>query len=275
MPKSNRHPHRHVLHPSLAALTTLAFATPAGAEPPAATEAADEPAPRYPRSVIARPLTLPAAVVAIGADAGGNHDLTEITGAPIVGYGITDELDIQVPYAFTARDFEARGSVGVDAGYVLVRGALDGKLEAVARVRAGYDTLDVAATPLQIGVHVQYNVTPWLAIISGTPGTQQLRIALEADADTMHPIDITLPVGVGVQPSETVYVQLDTRLLQLALRDSANAMLGLDTTPLALSVAWNALPALDLQGAIASDLTNDPLDALTFLIGARFYAGRL
>jgi hypothetical protein len=274
MPNATRHARRHALPSSLATLTTLALATPAGAEPAEATVTA-EPAPRYPRSVIARPLTLPAGVISLGADATGNHDLTEITGAPIVGYGITDELDVQVPYAFTARDFEARGSVGVDAGYVLVRGALDGKLEAVARVRAGYDTLDVAAAPLQVGVHVQYNVTPWLAIISGAPGTQQLRIALEADADAMHPIDLTIPVGVGIQPSETVYVQLDTRLLQLALRDSVNTMLGRDTTPLALSVAWNALPALDLQGAIGTDLTNDAIGALTFLIGARFYAGQL
>ncbi|HEU0031738.1 MAG TPA: hypothetical protein VFQ53_13970 [Kofleriaceae bacterium] len=233
------------------------------------------PAPRYPRSVIARPLTLPASLVALGADAGGNHDLSAITAAPIVGCGITDKLEVQVPYAFAVRELEARGSVIADAGYAIVRGALAGKLEAIARVRGGYDTLGSAATPLGLGVHLQYNVTPWLALISGAPGTQQLRISLVENAELQTPIDIGLPLGVGVQPTETLYLQLDTRLLQLALSESETLVIGRDVTPLALTAVWNVIPALDVQAAIGTDLSNEPGEALTFLVGARFYAGTL
>ena len=69
------------------ATTTTATAT---AEPAVATE-------RYPRAVIARPLTLPQGVAMLGADLTSNNDLGTMGGAPIIGYGITDDFEIQIP----------------------------------------------------------------------------------------------------------------------------------------------------------------------------------
>jgi len=241
----------------------------------AAPPPAEAPAPRYPRSVIARPLTLPSGLAMLGADATANHDFSAMGGAPIVGYGITDKLEVQVPYAFATRELEARGTLGLDVGYVIVRGALDGKLEAIARVRGGYNTLDTDPTPLMIGAHVQYNITPTIAVISGYPSTQQLRISLAKDAMMVKPIDVSLPIGIGVQPTPELYLQLDTKLAQINISDSANALLIKDMTPLALTVVYNVINALDVQAAIATDLTNSPGDALTFLVGARYYAGQL
>jgi hypothetical protein len=256
-----------------------ALAVPAFAENAPATiikEApVEEPAPRYPRSVIARPLTLPSGLAMLGADATANKDFSAMGGAPIVGYGITDALEVQVPYTFATRELEARGSLGIDVGYVLVRGAVDGKLEAIARVRGGYNMLDTAPSPLMVGVHVQYNVTPKLALISGIPGAQQLRISLADDAMMARPVDIGLPIGVGVQPTPELYVQLDTKLAQVNISDSANALIGKDMTPVALTVIYNVIDALDVQAAVGTDLTNSPGDALTFLVGARYYAGQL
>ena len=234
-----------------------------------------EPAPRYPRAVIARPLTLPANLAVLGADASANHDFSTMGGAPIVGYGITDDLEVQVPYAFATKELELKGSLNVDVGYKLLRGAVDGKLEAIARVRGGYNLLGSAATPLMVGVHVQYNITDTLAVISGTPGSQQLRISLAKDAEMARPIDLSLPIGVGYQATNELYLQLDTRLVQLDLSDSANVVIGADATPVALTVVYNALPALDVQAVLATDLSNTPGDALTFLVGARYYAGKL
>lgn len=240
------------------------------------TEAApEEPASRFPRSVIARPLTLPKNLAMLGADAISNNDFSSMLGAPVVGYGITDELDVQVPYTFATRDFEGRGSIGVDVGYAFLRGALDGKLEMVARVRGGYDTLGTAPTPLMIGVHAQYNATPWLALISGAPGTQQLSISLEEDASMATPVDFSLPLGVGVQPTAELYLQLDTKLATINISDSANAFLFKDTTPVSLTAVYNVIDALDVQAAIGTDLSNSPGDSLTFLLGARYYAGQL
>jgi hypothetical protein len=254
-----------------------ALAVPAFAEdaPAINKDVAPDVAPRYPRSVIARPLTLPSGLAMLGADATANHDFSAMGGAPIVGYGITDKLEVQVPYTFATRELEARGSLAVDAGYVLVRGAVGGKLEAIARVRGGYNMLDTAPTPLMIGVHVQYNVTPTLAVISGVPGAQQVRISLAEDAAMTTPIDIGLPLGIAIQPTPALYLQLDTKLAQININDSVNALIGKDMTPVALTVIYNAIDALDLQAAIGTDLTNSPGDALSFLVGARYYAGKL
>jgi hypothetical protein len=233
------------------------------------------PAARYPRSVIARPLTLPAGLAMLGADASANHDFSAMGGAPIVGYGFTDDIEIQIPYAFATKDFEIKGTLNGDLGYKLLRGAVDGKLEAIARVRGGYNLLDSAAAPLMLGVHVQYNITDTIAVISGTPGSQQLRISLADDAAMTRPIDLSLPLGVGYQPTEQLYLQLDTKLVQLDLKDSANVAIFADATPVALTLVYNALPALDVQAVLSTDLTNSPGDALSFLIGARYYAGKL
>jgi hypothetical protein len=301
--------HKNVLHSSLATLTLVALAHPAAADdatigdpasapasavdPAAPTNVAavapdantgttittgatlEAPASRYPRTVFARPLTLPANVAMLGADASGNHDFSAMGGAPIVGYGITDKLEVQVPYGFAAHEFEAKGSVDVDVGYAILRGALGGKLEAIARVRAGYNLLDEAARPLQLGLHVQYSLTDRIALISGTPGTQQLRISLSDDATMRKPVDLGIPFGVGFQVTNLLYTQLDTKLAQINLGDSVNAVIIRDATPVTLTVVYNVLHALDVQAAIGTDLSNSPGDTLTFLVGARFYAGRL
>ena len=48
-----------------------------------------------------------------------------------------------------------------------------------------------------------------------------------------------------------------------------------DATPVLLTAVYNVIPALDVQAAIGTDLTNSPGDALSFLVGARYYAGQL
>jgi hypothetical protein len=255
-------------------------ADPAPEPAPASTTAVDAaaatpPAPRYSRSVIARPLTLPKDLGVAGGDVIANHDFSTLLGAPVAGYGITDDVEVQLIYGFTARELEMRGTVDEDVGVKLVRGAAGGKLEVIARVRAGYDALAETATPLRLGVHAQYNLTDRIALISGAPGTQQLRIALAHDEMMARPIDLGLPLGVGVQPTPELYLQLDTKLVQLDLHDSATAWIGADATPVALTVVYNAIPALDVQAAVGTDLSNSPADSLSLLFGVRWYAGRL
>ncbi|HEX8107996.1 MAG TPA: hypothetical protein VF516_09730, partial [Kofleriaceae bacterium] len=232
---------------------------------------------RYPRAVIERPLTLPAGVAMLGADLTSNNDMTAMGGAPIIGYGITDDLEIQVPYAFATREFEAKGSLDFDVGYKLLRGAAGGKLEVIARARTGYNFLTRAANPLMVGVHVQYNITDKLAVISGFPSTQQLSIAL-SDGGVMgapRPIDLALPLSAGYQATPLLYFQLDTRLARLGLSNSSSAWIGADTTPVALTAVYNVAHALDVQASIGTDLSSSPGDALSFLVGARYYAGQL
>jgi hypothetical protein len=249
----------------------------AGTTTATATSEPAAPAARYPRAVIERPLTLPGGVAMLGSDFTANHDMSAMGGAPIIGYGITDDLEIQVPYVFATHEFEAKGSLNFDVGYKLLRGAMDGKLEVIARARTGYNFLTKAANPLMLGVHVQYNITDKLAVISGFPSTQQLSIAL-SDGGVMgasKPIDLALPLSVGYQATPLLYFQLDTRIASLGLSNSSNVFIGSDTTPVALTAVYNVLHALDVQAAIATDLSNSPGDALSFLVGARYYAGQL
>ncbi len=240
-----------------------------------ATTTAESPTERYPRAVIERPLTLPAGVAMLGGDSAGNHDLSTVAVTPIAGYGITDDLDVQVPYTFTAHTLEAAGTLDVDVGYKLLRGALGGTLEAIARVRGGYDLNGSTADALRVGVHVQYNALDWLAIITGSPGNQQLQIALADDASSTKPIDLSVPLGVGVQPTGTLYLELDTVLAQFALHHSATRFIGADTTPLSLTAVYNVLRELDVQGTIGTDVSSSPGDNLSFLVGVRYYTGEL
>jgi hypothetical protein len=213
----------------------------------------------------------------LGADFTGNNDLSAMGGAPIIGYGITDDLEVQIPYAFATKEFEAKGSLNVDVGYKLLRGAVDGKLEVIARARTGYNFLSESANPLMIGAHVQYNITDTFAVISGFAGTQQLSIAL-SDGGVMNgpkPIDFSLPISFGFQATPLVYLQLDTKIARFNISDSSSAYMFADTTPAALTVVYNVVNALDVQAAIGTDLSNSPGDNLSFLIGARYYAGKL
>jgi hypothetical protein len=303
---SSKRPHTATRNLSFTALTLLAWCTaPAAADgdakatvatagdaaaPPdpgdahagaattaTATSEPAAPAARYPRAVIERPLTLPAGVAMLGADFTSNNDLSLMGGAPIIGYGITDDLEIQVPYTFSTREFEAKGSLNFDLGYKLLRGAMDGKLEVIARARTGYNFLAKAANPLMIGLHAQYNITDKLAVISGFPSSQQLSIALSdgGGMDAPKPIDLSVPLSVGYQATPLLYFQLDTKLARFNISDSSNAFIGKDTTPAALTAVYNVLHEVDVQAAISTDLSNKPGDALSFLVGARYYAGSL
>lgn len=257
----------------LAAHTAVADSDPIDTPPPTTEPVA---AARYPRAVIARPLTFPRGVIGFGADATSNKNGSTMYAAPIAGYGFTDKAELQVGYAFATNSFEARGTLAADIGYAVIRGALDGKLEAIARARAGYDVLGNAATPFMLGLHVQYNVTPWLALISGTPGNQQIAISPADNADDKKPAFVQLPVAIGVQPSELLYVQLDTKLGRVGLHDSANAIIVRDETPLALTVVYNVLNALDLQVAVGADVSAEAVgDSFSALFGVRYYGGDL
>lgn len=260
---------------------------PADPAAPAKPDDAAAPSARWPRAVIARPLTLPKGLAQVGADLGANNDFSVLTANVVAGYGISDDLELTGFYLFGLKDFEIKGSFDADIGYKLLRGAAGGKFEAIARVRAGYNVLGEISNPLRVGVQAQYNVTDKFGVI--TPG-QQFSAALEevtvAGVSGGREIFLQLPVALGYQATPELYVQLDTTLAKIKIADSASAYIGADTTPIAVTATYNAMPALDVIGAIALNLTppesSDPMasdpgvgDTLTFLIGARYYLGKL
>jgi hypothetical protein len=267
-----------------------AAADPSGAATPdpnagATVEAtASAPASRYPRDVISRVLTLPKGLISVGADIATNTNafFDPATLRPVVGYGITDDLEVNfAAYAFPTSDVGG-GSIDGGVGYKLARGAMDGKLEVIGRVQTGYSLSGEAMNPLLLGVHVQYNITPKIAVI--TPGGQ-ISVALAGD---VKPITAQLPVALGVQLTPTLYAQLDTSLATFKIKDSANAFIFADSTPLLASVVLNAIPALDVIAGFGLNLTppdtvdmmGNPMevgvgDTMVLLVGARYYIGQL
>jgi hypothetical protein len=264
----------------IAALPTVGWAQeateemPAEPEPIATTEAATEaPAARWPRAVIARPLTLPAGVFQVGLDEVSNNDVSALGSRLVAGYGINDKLEAAVFYSFATKEFEAKGSLDVNVGYAAIRGAAGGTLEVVPRAQLGYSLFGEALNPLGAGAQVQYNVSDKLAVI--TPGGQ-LSVALDGDT---KPITFGLPVAVGFQATPELYLQVDTSLGSLNIADSANAFIFADSTPASLTGIYNAIPALDVMAGLAMNVT-PPGDAgvgdtLAFLLGVRYYGGQL
>jgi hypothetical protein len=260
---------------AVTALSRNASAQEADPAAPPAAPAEEAPASRYPRSVIDRPLTLPKGLAMLGADLTANHDFSLIGAAPIIGYGFSDDFEAQLSYGFALEDFEAKGSLALDLGYKILRGALGGKFEMIGRVRGGYNALLEVANPIQVGLHMQYNATPKLAIISGVPGTEHLKITIDDGGTGVSPIDFSLPLGIGYQATKELYFQVDTKLFQIDIQDSANVLIGDDATPVSLTAVYNATPALDIQALIGTDLSNEPDNTLNFLVGFRYYAGQL
>lgn len=233
----------------------------------------EAPAARWPRAVIARPLTLPSGVFQAGLDEVSNNDVSILGSRLVAGYGINDKLEATAFYSFTTKDFEAKGSLDVNIGYAAIRGAAGGKLEVVPRATVGYSVLAEGLNPLAVGAQVQYNLSDKLCVI--TPGGQ-LVAALEGDA---KPIVLGLPVAVGFQATPELYFQVDTTLASIKIANSENAFIFADSTPAALTGIYNAIPALDVMAGLAMNAT-PPGDAgvgdtLAFLLGVRYYGGQL
>ncbi len=256
---------------------------------PAAGEATA--AVRWPQNVIDRPLTLPKGVLLVGPDlivskilsvnltTGATSSSTAESAYLTAGYGITDDLEVNTltpTYGFTLNpNGSAKGPLDIGVGYKILRGAAGGKLELIARAVGGYDLAAEAARPLRIGVHVQYNVTPKVAVFSHDVGGGNLGLVI-ATAGDPKPIGLTVPVGVGFKATPALWVEADTSVIpNLKLKDGATVTIG-DFTPLFVTGVYNVMERhLDLIGyAGFADLQNAG-DTVFFGVGARYYAGSL
>jgi hypothetical protein len=245
---------------------------------------ADVPASRYPRDVISRPLTYPSGLAAAGFDLSSpTTSLADpATIRLLAGYGITDELELNFGHYMFPTNRAGKGTIDFGAGYAVVRGASDGRLEMIARVQTGYSLASSQLNPLLAGVHAQFNVTPTLGVI--TPGGQ-LSIAT---AGATKPVTFGLPLSLGWQASPIVYVQADTVLATLKIANASNAFLFADSTPITVTAYVNAVHAVDVFAGMWANLTPaDTVDAsgntvkgkvadtAGLIVGARYYLGAL
>jgi hypothetical protein len=246
---------------------------------------ADEAATAWPRAIIDRPLTLPKGLVALQGDL-ATPTSSFFDPALIrvgVGYGINDDLELNfAAYSFNTDD-AGHGAIDAGLGYKLLRGAAGGKLEVIARAQVGYHlSNDGDLDPIGLGVHVQYNVTPKIAIISGAPGTlysPQLSIGVVDPKLTTF----SLPIGIGFQATPELFIEADTQLATFTIShpdslDPGNQFIFDKLTPLSLTAFYNAVPALDLYANLAiANLTPpdgvDVGDTMSVGVGVRYYIG--
>ncbi|CAN5178451.1 hypothetical protein BH11MYX1_BH11MYX1_04440 [soil metagenome] len=253
------------------------------------------PASRWPKGVIDRPLTLPAGLGLVGADlvlsTTPGTTGTEFAVLPdlALGYGVTDDLEISTltaTYGFRASPRGTlKGNLDVGIGYKLLRGALDGKLEVVARAIVGYDIDGESFRPLRIGVQAEYNATPKFAILSHDTGALPVGgnagivIGLDNPAGmstAAKPVYLTLPIGVAYQATPELWIEADTVLASsIKISNAPNQSIA-DVTPAFLTGIYNTMEGhLDLFGYAGFYDLQHASDSYSFGVGFRYYPGKL
>jgi hypothetical protein len=258
------------------AIAVLAAPSLAGADsaPRVTLTTQPEPVLRWSRAAIERPLTLPEGLFMPGVDVSNTSgDMSVSKVRLLLGYGVTDRFEINFAHYSFSTDDPANGSIDGGIGYSIVRGALDGRFEAVARVLTGYSLDTSTMNPVAIGMQAQYNVTSRIALLSSG---SQVTATLSGDSKA---IAVTVPVSIGLQVTPTVYAQMDTFLATLDVTSSTMSFLGTNS-PVTATVLVNAAMPFDVFATVSVNITPPddqmaPVDTASVLAGARYYVGRL
>lgn len=243
--------------------------TPAAATEPARVEAslaAADSTSIWPREIIMRPLTLPEGVWAAGIDPAADKSFDAVAAGVVLAYGVTPELQVGVGYGLLVEPFEARGAVAVGAGYAFYR---EGAIELVGSGTIGYDLLAEDMAPLGLGVLGQYTINETVAVVMPDG---QLSIALAADAMDASPVTLGLPIGVGVQPTASIYAQVDTVLASVGISDADTVIVGADTIPLNAGAYYSPSNRFDIGAGLGTDL-KAASDTLAFFAAFRYHGG--
>lgn len=231
--------------------------------PPEAAEAKWE---RWSRRYIDRPRTLPRGVLEAGGYldldryAAGDTSTTTISALAAGGYGVTDQLEVRASYGLTLDEFEAKGPLSVGAAFGLREGSL-------AIAASGDFTYDLASEigELGLGARVRYKLTPDLALYS----YRQLVMTLVSDAG--KPANLRLPIGVGFQLNEALYLFGETELAVLDLKDSETLALFADYIPVTAGAVFTLSSKLEVGGLFYTDLKTDAFDSVFVEVFGRIY----
>lgn len=231
------------------------------------------------QEAIGRPLTMPRGSFLAGFNvtaAPGVDDDLEVALFDtfplflVAAYGITDELEIGVNYTLTLSEFEEKGPLRVGAGYALVRGAVDGKLEVIGRAEFGYDFLGETIGPLVLGPQIQFNLSSQLAIVSPA---SWLVVTVDSPIDEgPTPIFLNLPVGVLFQATPQVFLQVDTNLAVIEIADADTGVFGADFVPVTLTAGFTPSPNMDV-GVTVFDELKEAGDTFALGVFFRYYGG--
>ncbi len=245
---------------ALAGVLTLAL-------PATAQEAGAD---RWPHAMRDRPLTLPQGMYSVGLSA----DIGALGGDPTVGlgvgglwgasYGITDDFSLGVSYGFSVEpSSDGKGPLAIAAGYTTYA---EGPL--ILTPTAGYtQDLVTEAGAVNLGLAYWFNFAGVLTLYDAG---QQIAVAAEDGSAT-----ITIPLALGFQAGDPLFLGLSTTLMELLLADEGQyAFFGADGVPLGLTAIWSPIDALDIGVSLDfGDLADFAGENLGLGVSLIYYGG--
>ncbi|MEM9489670.1 MAG: hypothetical protein AAGC55_11025 [Myxococcota bacterium] len=214
----------------------------------------------YPSAFLNRPRTLPGGVWEAALDLGANNDFSALVvgGADAsnsvpggIGFtiGVTDAFQAGVSYGFSLNDFEIKGVLAVQAAYLL-RNEEDRQI--VPLVSFGYSVVGESVGPIAVGSLVQYDLNERLSVL--TRPALVILPGVEVDMDTVRPMSIELPVSLGYQLSDELYLDLATLAARAKVTDSVSGFVISDFLPLRLTALVTAMGShFDVGLSVAVD----------------------
>lgn len=222
-----------------------------------------------PQEIIMRPLTTPASQITVGGDLGIGFDPTTMGLGLLGSYGVSDKLEVGAGYAFSLKDFEAKGDLTLGGAFNI----MEGNLAVSAQAQTGYNLLAEGIDPLQAGARVRFRLNDKMAIFS--PGNQ-LYITLDpieisippAPTVEFSPMFLQLPVGFAYQASPQIYAWALTNAAIIEIQDADSGFLFADFIPLSLGAYFSPSNTMDLGASLDfGDLTADEIDVGITLSG--------
>lgn len=247
---------------------------------------------RWSATFMNRPLTLPGNLLMVGGDffatsmvevdlaAGTTSDRVATMLDVAVGYGITDEIEVNTvmpTYAIQlSPDGSAKGPLDLGLGYRAAHGAAGGRLKVAVRAVDGVQLGDTTTVrPLRIGAQVEFDFTPKLAVVSHDIGQGNLGVSIGLDGD-VKPVFLMLPIGVAYQATPALWIEADTAIANaIKLKDVANSFIS-DQTQLQLTGILTTLDGhLDALGYVWFGDLQHAGDTWMVGAGLRYYVGRV
>lgn len=235
----------------------------------------------YPVAYLARPRVLPAGAWEAGLDLSYiNGAEAIIIGSVIPGalsgagglsfqYGVMDKLSAGLSYSFALKDFEIKGALNLNAGYLVVHNE---SMQIRADVMLGYNLLLESLGPVGVGATIQYNLNDKMAVLS-SPGFF-MDNKLDFGLGEVQPMYIRLPVGFGYQVADNIYAQVDTLLAIIEVSDSETGFIGADFLPLNVTGMYSLDNMIDVGANIGfGDLLENAGDNMYVGVMARYRGG--
>ena len=254
--------------PALESAEDLGFSSTAMTPPPPPPVAvAPE---RWGTRFLDRPRTLPAGMFELGGyldyarypvtSATGTSLEASTTASAVVGYGLTDQLELRTSYTASLDPANREGPFSIAAALSFSEGDL-------AIAVGGDFTYDLVSEVggIGVGARVRYKVTRDLGLYT------QRQLVMAVIGDGAKAAELHLPLGAGYQVNDHLYLFAETELAQRNLQHSESLTLLVDYLPLTLGAVFARSSRLEFGGTLYTDLENSALDALELGAFARAY----